>query len=258
MGCGCSQALRKKSASGVATTSGSIFFKVTVALMDGTSFVVNMQRYGSVITPPNEKGIGKNFLVDMGPPEALTVKDLKEHIAHYSCNKYPWFAQELLTDEGVKMLNNQALVDYNITSGSKVSMVIKDMNALAEDLAIKIQAAWRNRRSDEKIPELELIEAFQANDHQGFGIISTAELRHIVTTMGEKFDDAEADKLIDKADQYADGQCDYKQFVASLSSYSALFNFFAMVDRLGSIHDTPDDLEGEDEESTVKDQKCKL
>ncbi|KAL3913737.1 MAG: hypothetical protein SGARI_000502 [Bacillariaceae sp.] len=46
----------------------------------------------------------------------------------------------------------------------------------------------------------EIIDAFQAFDTAGNGYISTKELKHILTTMGEKMTDTEVNTLISECD----------------------------------------------------------
>merc|ERR1712226_537415 len=61
--------------------------------------------------------------------------------------------------------------------------------------------------------EEEVIEAFKVFDKEGNGFISAAELRHIVTNLGEKLTDEEADEMLREADIDGDGQINYEEFV---------------------------------------------
>ena len=45
------------------------------------------------------------------------------------------------------------------------------------------------------------------------GFISAAELRHIMTNLGEKLTDEEVDEMIREADIDGDGQINYEEFV---------------------------------------------
>lgn len=61
--------------------------------------------------------------------------------------------------------------------------------------------------------ELELIEAFKVFDRDGNGLISSGELKHIMTNLGEKMTDEEIEMMIEYADQDKDGAVNYQDFV---------------------------------------------
>merc|ERR1712151_427786 len=61
--------------------------------------------------------------------------------------------------------------------------------------------------------EEELIEAFKVFDRDGNGFISAAELRHVMTNLGEKLTDEEVDEMTREADVDGDGQINYEEFV---------------------------------------------
>jgi len=50
-------------------------------------------------------------------------------------------------------------------------------------------------------------------DKDGNGYISAAELRHVMTNLGEKLSDVEVDEMIREADVDGDGQINYEEFV---------------------------------------------
>ena len=54
---------------------------------------------------------------------------------------------------------------------------------------------------------------FQVFDRDGNGFISAAELRHVMTNLGEKLTDEEVDEMIREADVDGDGQINYEEFV---------------------------------------------
>lgn len=66
--------------------------------------------------------------------------------------------------------------------------------------------------------ERELMEAFRVFDREGKGSIPTAELRHIVTSLGEKLTEAEADEMMADADPDKTGQVDYSRFIKKMLS----------------------------------------
>lgn len=71
---------------------------------------------------------------------------------------------------------------------------------------------------DPAVAERELIEAFRVFDREGKGIIATAELRHIVTSLGEKLTEAEADEMMAEADPDRSGNVDYQKFIKKMLS----------------------------------------
>ena len=70
-----------------------------------------------------------------------------------------------------------------------------------------------NRRSKETDTEEEVINAFKVFDKDGQGLISSTELRHIMTTLGDKLADDEVDEMIREADVDGDGFINYEEFV---------------------------------------------
>ena len=71
----------------------------------------------------------------------------------------------------------------------------------------------------------ELREAFRVFDKDGNGFISAAELRHVMTNLGEKLTDEEVDEMIREADIDGDGQVNYdgEDFVFNIILLSLLF-----------------------------------
>ena len=62
----------------------------------------------------------------------------------------------------------------------------------------------------------EIKEAFKVFDKDGNGFISAAELRHIMTNLGEKLTDEEVDEMINAVDD-GDGRLDYQEFIKLLT-----------------------------------------
>jgi calmodulin len=58
--------------------------------------------------------------------------------------------------------------------------------------------------------EAEIKEAFRVFDKEGNGYISAAELRHVLTNLGERLKDEEVDEMIREADLTGDGQINYE------------------------------------------------
>lgn len=61
-----------------------------------------------------------------------------------------------------------------------------------------------------------LLDAFRVFDQQGTGEIGTQELRHIMTSLGEKLSEQEAQEMIKLADPNGTGVIRYENFVDKL------------------------------------------
>lgn len=68
--------------------------------------------------------------------------------------------------------------------------------------------------------EEELREAFRVFDKDGNGFISAAELRHVMTNLGEKLTDEEVDEMIREADLDGDGMVNYEGKACSMAPVS--------------------------------------
>lgn len=66
------------------------------------------------------------------------------------------------------------------------------------------------RKMNSADSEEELKEAFRVFDKDGNGFISAAELRHVMTNLGEKLTDDEVEEMIREADIDGDGQVNYE------------------------------------------------
>jgi calmodulin len=71
------------------------------------------------------------------------------------------------------------------------------------------------RKMKDTDSEEEIREAFKVFDRDNNGFISAAELRHVMTSIGEKLTDDEVDEMIREADQDGDGRIDCKLTAAS-------------------------------------------
>ena len=74
------------------------------------------------------------------------------------------------------------------------------------------------RKMKETDTEEELMEAFRVFDRDGNGFISAAELRHVMTNLGEKLTNEEVDEMIKEADLDGDGAINYEEFVRMMLS----------------------------------------
>lgn len=66
------------------------------------------------------------------------------------------------------------------------------------------------RKMKDTDSEEEIREAFKVFDRDNNGFISAAELRHVMTSIGEKLTDDEVNEMIREADQDGDGRIDCK------------------------------------------------
>lgn len=91
------------------------------------------------------------------------------------------------------------------------------------------------RKMKDTDSEEEIKEAFRVFDKDGNGFISAAELRHVMTNLGEKLTDEEVDEMIREADVDGDGQVNYEgktisiigeQLRLSMNCYIMLLLFF--------------------------------
>ncbi|KAH0617190.1 hypothetical protein JD844_029002 [Phrynosoma platyrhinos] len=65
--------------------------------------------------------------------------------------------------------------------------------------------------------EEEIRKAFRVFDRDGNGYVSAAELRHIMTKLGEKLTEEEVEDMIKEADVDGDGQVNYEEFLRIMS-----------------------------------------
>lgn len=81
------------------------------------------------------------------------------------------------------------------------------------------------RKMKDTDSEEEIREAFKVFDRDNNGFISAAELRHVMTSIGEKLTDDEVDEMIREADQDGDGRIDCTWIVWK-NSYGSQANQF--------------------------------
>ncbi|KAH3855357.1 calmodulin-beta-like isoform X2 [Dreissena polymorpha] len=74
------------------------------------------------------------------------------------------------------------------------------------------------KREDAGDPEEEMREAFKVFDKDGSGTISAEELRFVMANLGEKLSDADIDDMMKAADTDGDGEINYQEFCAMMSS----------------------------------------
>ena len=101
--------------------------------------------------------------------------------------------------------DNNGTIDFPgtlyITKGLVVSAVLTIL------LHIEFLTMMARKMKDTDSEE-EIREAFKVFDRDNNGFISAAELRHVMTSIGEKLTDDEVDEMIREADQDGDGRID--------------------------------------------------
>jgi Ca2+-binding protein (EF-Hand superfamily) len=64
----------------------------------------------------------------------------------------------------------------------------------------------------------EIKQAFQVFDKHKQGYICADELRHVMTTLGERLSEDEVNEMIQEADINGDGRINYEDFVTLMTS----------------------------------------
>lgn len=98
---------------------------------------------------------------------------------------------------------------------AEVQDMISDVNAAGRSGKIDFPEflTLMARKLKDEDSEEEILEAFRVFDRDGNGFLSTAELRHVMTSIGEKLTEDEVNRLIKEADADGDGQINYSEFV---------------------------------------------
>ncbi|WAR18956.1 CALM-like protein [Mya arenaria] len=74
------------------------------------------------------------------------------------------------------------------------------------------------RKKKDTESENKISDAFRAFDKDSNGFISPAELRHVMTNLGEMLTEEEVDEMIRAADMDGDGQVNFEEFVKMMTS----------------------------------------
>jgi Ca2+-binding EF-hand superfamily protein len=90
------------------------------------------------------------------------------------------------------------------------------------------------RKMKDTDSEEEIREAFKVFDRDNNGFISAAELRHVMTSIGEKLTDDEVDEMIREADQDGDGRIDC---MTHFRKFNPANTYVSFRQRVRSTHD---------------------
>eukprot|EP01115_Flamella_aegyptia_P003945 TRINITY_DN17565_c1_g2_i1.p1 TRINITY_DN17565_c1_g2~~TRINITY_DN17565_c1_g2_i1.p1 ORF type:complete len:147 (+),score=36.58 TRINITY_DN17565_c1_g2_i1:21-461(+) len=82
-------------------------------------------------------------------------------------------------------------------------------NSMTEQNFVNMMSA----KSTDGESEESVVESFEVFDKDGKGYISAAELRHILTNLGDKLPDEQVNQMLSEALASDDGNLDYKAFV---------------------------------------------
>ncbi|CAK9154281.1 unnamed protein product [Ilex paraguariensis] len=112
------------------------------------------------------------------------------------------------TEAELQDMINEVDADQNGTIDFSEFLNLMARKMKGTDSDDELEEALKDTDSEE-----ELKEAFKVFDKDQNGFISAAELRHVMTNLGEKLTDEEVDEMIREADLDGDGQVNYEEFV---------------------------------------------
>jgi len=73
--------------------------------------------------------------------------------------------------------------------------------------------AMSKLKSGPRFEEDDIRDAFKVFDRDGNGFVNAAELRHVMTNLGEKLSDEEVDEMIRSVEVDSDGQVNFEEWV---------------------------------------------
>ena len=105
--------------------------------------------------------------------------------------------------------DNNGTIDFPGTLYTTKRLVVSTVLTVLLHIEFLTMMARKMKDTDS---EEEIREAFKVFDRDNNGFISAAELRHVMTSIGEKLTDDEVDEMIREADQDGDGRIDCMVF----------------------------------------------
>ena len=74
------------------------------------------------------------------------------------------------------------------------------------------------KQSKDDLSEADFVEGLRTFDRDGTGMISVAELRHVLTSLGEKLTEQQVDSILQSISEAERGQVNYEDFVKAVMS----------------------------------------
>jgi len=105
---------------------------------------------------------------------------------------------------------------YNPTEAEVEDMVRNTARGPSFGMPELLQAVAKCKGESRNNPD-DIRESFSVFDRDGTGRVSAAEMRHVLTTVGEKLSDKEVDDMIREIDVDRDGQIIYEEMVRMMS-----------------------------------------
>ena len=143
--------------------------------------------------------------------------EIPEYLLKYYRDAFDMFDKD---KDGIVSLQELASVMRSLNqdvSEVELRLIIDDVNPEKTGTIDFAQFVFimQKRRTGDDYDE-EIINAFRVFDKNDNGIITASELRHVLTTIGDKLTDEEVDAMIREADIDGDGNINYEEFVRTM------------------------------------------
>eukprot|EP00187_Rhodella_violacea_P007085 CAMPEP_0174884934 /NCGR_PEP_ID=MMETSP0167-20121228/345_1 /TAXON_ID=38298 /ORGANISM="Rhodella maculata, Strain CCMP736" /LENGTH=146 /DNA_ID=CAMNT_0016120421 /DNA_START=81 /DNA_END=521 /DNA_ORIENTATION=- len=100
-------------------------------------------------------------------------------------------------------------------TNAKVKAIVSEYSEKSFDFKMFMEIM--KKHMEPAISTDQICEAFKVFDKDGSGKVSAKEIRHILTTVGEKLTEQEADDMLKDANIDSNGLIDYKEFAKKLT-----------------------------------------
>eukprot|EP00440_Ansanella_granifera_P073831 gb/GFBE01080110.1/.p1 GENE.gb/GFBE01080110.1/~~gb/GFBE01080110.1/.p1 ORF type:complete len:459 (+),score=99.76 gb/GFBE01080110.1/:1-1377(+) len=154
------------------------------------------------------------FTAKLRKCEPITWFSIWEHRFEFpSSMELEWLAEFALVF-GVGIC--QALPGVILLVGKRVLPLAFKLNEF--NLLLSAMETDAQTKIDPDVKKKEIVQAFRQFDRDGNGFVSAAQLRHVMTEMGQKLTDEEVDSLIRQADVDGNGQINYEELATHLAT----------------------------------------